>query len=182
MLLETNRHVLLRQMNADDAPVIWEYSLDPQIRESDNRLPDSYEAFADTIHTMITPHEDPQHPRSHYTFCIVLPDNQEHPLGIVYLSIHSHISRQASLGFMLGVDYWKVGYATDALLRILKFGFEELKLHRIFATVLANNHHACHLMQKLEFTQEAHLHETDFFNDQWHDTYIYARLASTWRG
>lgn len=180
MQLETARHVLMRELDADDAPVLWEYSLAPVIREFDDRLPDSYEEFADLVADVIS---DKSHPaRKHYWFCVVLPDDLVHPLGIVYLIVRDEVNRQAELGFMLGVQYWKLGYTTDSIRRLLKFGYQELDLHRIYSKILSENIHARHMLEKLEFRREAHMREAQRFKGRWHDTYIYAHLVSEWRG
>ncbi|MEH2113910.1 GNAT family N-acetyltransferase [Nostoc sp.] len=39
--------------------------------------------------------------------------------------------REANIGYELNTQYWGQGYATEAAHAILKFGFEELGMHRI---------------------------------------------------
>ena len=48
---------------------------------------------------------------------------------------HQH----AELGYWLGVPYWGQGYATEAAREMLRYGFEELQLHRIFASHFKHN-------------------------------------------
>ncbi len=48
---------------------------------------------------------------------------------------HQH----AELGYWLGVPYWGRGYATEAAREVLRYGFEDLRLHRIFASHFKHN-------------------------------------------
>jgi RimJ/RimL family protein N-acetyltransferase len=43
------------------------------------------------------------------------------------------------------------GFATDAAIAFLRFGWEELKLRRILATVEQGNDASTHILQKLRF-------------------------------
>jgi ribosomal-protein-alanine N-acetyltransferase len=46
---------------------------------------------------------------------------------------------QAELGFWIGVDSWGQGYAREAALAVIEFGFERLGLNRIYAHHMARN-------------------------------------------
>src|ERR1017187_3846840 len=48
---------------------------------------------------------------------------------------HQH----AELGYWLGAAYWGQGYATEAAREMMRYGFEELCLHRIFASHFKHN-------------------------------------------
>ncbi|HEX4783380.1 MAG TPA: GNAT family N-acetyltransferase, partial [Candidatus Sulfotelmatobacter sp.] len=48
---------------------------------------------------------------------------------------HQH----AELGYWLGVPYWGQGYATEAAREMLRYGFQDLSLHRIFASHFGHN-------------------------------------------
>src|SRR5215471_6529975 len=56
-------------------------------------------------------------------------------IGLRLAQEHQH----AELGYWLGVSYWEQGYATEAAREMLRYGFEDLKLHRIFATHFKHN-------------------------------------------
>ncbi|MDW3650321.1 MAG: GNAT family N-acetyltransferase [Bacteroidia bacterium] len=46
---------------------------------------------------------------------------------------------KAELGYWIGEPYWNQGYASEALGAILKFGFEELGMNKLFAQHLIDN-------------------------------------------
>ncbi len=72
-----------------------------------------------------------------YTFAVTrLTDS----LFLGAISLHINLAHnRAELGYWIGVPYWGQGYATEAAKRMLKFGFEELTLNRIFAGYFVNN-------------------------------------------
>jgi len=47
--------------------------------------------------------------------------------------------RHTELGFWLGVPFWNNRYVTEAAKAVLKFGFEQISLHKIYATHLFEN-------------------------------------------
>ncbi len=57
-------------------------------------------------------------------------------------SVGLHIERdheRAEMGYWIGVPYWGRGYASEAAQAVVDYGFRELRLNRIYATVFAAN-------------------------------------------
>ena len=53
------------------------------------------------------------------------------------------------IGYVLHPEFHGKGYATEAAERVLRYGFEELKLHRIEAKFMQGNDASLHVMEKL---------------------------------
>lgn len=87
---------------------------------------------------------------------------------------------EAELGFELDPDYWNQGIALEAVRMILKFGFEDLKIHRIWSITKAENIAARKLVEKLHFQHEGTLREQEWLHDHWSDSVIYAILSKEW--
>jgi RimJ/RimL family protein N-acetyltransferase len=89
---------------------------------------------------------------------------------------HQH----AELGYWLGVPYWGQGYATEAAGEMLRYGFEDLKLHRIFASHFKHNPASGRILVKLgmrhEGCQREHLRKWD----QFVDSELYGILRRDW--
>lgn len=60
------------------------------------------------------------------------------------------------IGYVLNPDYHGKGYGTEAALRVLRFGFEKLDLHRIEAKFMQGNAASLHVMEKLGMTLEGY--------------------------
>ena len=89
--------------------------------------------------------------------------------------------RHAELGYWLGAPYWGQGYATEAAREMIRYGFEDLELHRIFASHFGHNPSSGRVLKKLgmryEGCQREHLRKWD----QWVDSELYGLLRQEWK-
>jgi Acetyltransferases, including N-acetylases of ribosomal proteins len=83
---------------------------------------------------------------------------------------------RAEIGYALKPEFWGQGYMTEALLRIIKFGFGELKLHSIEANVNPKNHRSIRLLVNAGFMQEAYFKENFLFDGKFLDSSIFSLL------
>jgi ribosomal-protein-alanine N-acetyltransferase len=83
------------------------------------------------------------------------------------------MNKRAEIGGEMAVDYWGKGIALEAVEAILKFGFEELKLHTIEAKVSPENKGAIHVLEYLGFQKEAHFKDRIYFKEHYLDMAIY---------
>lgn len=58
------------------------------------------------------------------------------------------IERQWEIVYVLKREEWKKGFATEIACRLIKFGFDELHLAEIFATVDDDNFPSIHVLEK----------------------------------
>jgi [ribosomal protein S5]-alanine N-acetyltransferase len=62
------------------------------------------------------------------------------------------IPKEAKLAFYIAPAYWGQGFATESGQAFMQFGFSELGLNRIVASVQDGNDASIHVLQKLGFT------------------------------
>ena len=100
-------------------------------------------------------------------------------VGSISLGIDATHQR-AELGYWIGVSFWNCGYATEAARAIMQFGFQSLKLRRIFASHFAENAASGRVQEKigmkLEGTFRAHFVKWG----QEHDAVFRGILAQEW--
>jgi ribosomal-protein-alanine N-acetyltransferase len=70
--------------------------------------------------------------------------------------------RQAEIGYDLDPPYWGQGIMTEALIAIIDFGFQKMKLNRIELLVMPRNKRSIGLAGKLGFKKEGVLREHGF--------------------
>ncbi|MGB5525702.1 MAG: GNAT family N-acetyltransferase [Gemmatimonadota bacterium] len=77
--------------------------------------------------------------------------------------------RRAELGYWIGLPFWGRGYATEAVVAMVEYGFKELGLNRIFAHHLARNPASGRVLEKAGFVHEglhrAHVLKNGRFED-----------------
>jgi RimJ/RimL family protein N-acetyltransferase len=110
---------------------------------------------------------------------IVLPELAT-VIGHVNLQMVSRTHLQGEIGYVLHPDHSGRGYAREAALVLMRLGFEELGLHRIFGRCDARNTSSARLMERLGMRREAHLRENEYVKGEWTDELVYAMLASEW--
>ncbi len=91
-------------------------------------------------------------------------------VGIINLSqIFYGPLQSAYLGYGLGVDFTGKGYARDAVKRIVSFAFNELKLHRVEASIQPENSRSIRLVKALGFQQEGYSPRYLKIGGRWRD-------------
>ncbi len=93
--------------------------------------------------------------------------------GIGFSKIDDH---KAEIGYWLGEKYWNQGIMTDAVKLITKFGFENLKLARIFAKVYLPNKASKKVLEKAGFKLEGILRKETKKDDKLIDVYLLAKV------
>lgn len=89
---------------------------------------------------------------------------------------HQH----AELGYWLGVPYWGKGYATEAAREVLRYGFADLRLHRIFASHFRANTASGRVLMKLGMRHEGGQREHFRKWDRFVDSELYGILRQEW--
>ncbi len=91
---------------------------------------------------------------------------------------HSH----AEMGFWIGVDWWRQGYATEAAEAVLQFGFETLKLNRIHAHHMLRNPASGRVLEKIGMKREGILRERVRKWGVFEDVAVLSVLRKEWPG
>ncbi len=104
---------------------------------------------------------------------------RENEIGKLIGLIGLHIDKthqKAELGYWLGKDFWGNGYLTETVNAVLKFGFEELSLNKIYATHFLYNPASEKVMQKSGMRLEGLLRKEYFHHGEFLDVNRYSIL------
>jgi len=91
-----------------------------------------------------------------------------------------HGSEQGEIWYLVRPDQWGRGIAQAAASELLRLGFSELNLHRIFATCLPENPASSRVLEKIGMRKEGHQIQNLKIHSVWHDSYLYAILRAEW--
>lgn len=103
-------------------------------------------------------------------------------VGEVLLKFTNARALQGEVGYVFNSDFAGKGFATEATLAIVDYGFNHLGLHRIFARINAHNMGSIRVIERLGFRREAHFVQNDSYNGIWGDELVYAMLVHEWPG
>jgi len=81
------------------------------------------------------------------------------------------------LGYLIGHSYWNKGYATEATRELLRYGFGELRLNRVYAEVFAGNDASSRVLTKCGMRLEGRLRQHVRKWGQYIDILVYGILA-----
>ena len=85
---------------------------------------------------------------------------------------------RAEIGYMLDPGYWNTGLMSEAIARVIDFGFNEMKLHSIEAVINPENSVSRKTLQKFNFIKEAYFKENFFFEGKFFDSEVYSLIRS----
>ena len=102
-------------------------------------------------------------------------------VGVINLSqiFHGPL-KSAYLGYGLFADFTGRGYATDAVRLMVRYAFNELKLHRIEANIQPNNTASIKLVARLGFSKEGFSPKYLKISGQWRDHERWALIKENW--
>jgi len=85
---------------------------------------------------------------------------------------------KAEIGYDIAKSFWGRGYASEAINSLLDYAFSSLKMNRIEAKVVPENLNSIKLLQKLNFTFEGTLRQSERVDGKFNDLSIYSKLMS----
>lgn len=121
-------------------------------------------------------------PRKSYNFAVEL---KEKPgiIGGFGISDVNQYQGTAELGYWLGQDYWRQGYATEGVSRLIDYAFFNLRLRRLKIPAFATNPASNGLAKSLGFTCEGRLRQAVKCKatGKIHDENVWSLLRKEWR-
>ncbi|PEU97855.1 GNAT family N-acetyltransferase [Bacillus cereus] len=96
---------------------------------------------------------------------------------IGHIVFHKYFGEHTyEIGWVFNPKYFNKGYASEAAKAILKYGFKEMKLHRIIATCQPENPPSYRVMEKIGMRREGYFKKCIPHGNEWWDEYYYAIL------
>lgn len=97
------------------------------------------------------------------TSCTLTVYLEKTPIGLIGLSINEH-DNNAEISYIFDQDYCGNGYCTEASRKLLEMCFNDLDLHRVFASTIDGNIASSRVLEKLGFIHEGTRKEAAFVN------------------
>jgi diamine N-acetyltransferase len=93
------------------------------------------------------------------------------------------IDNSAEFGIMIGEkEYWNKGYGRETALLMLKHGFEDLNLNRIYLHVFTENSRGIKAYEAAGYIKEGVLRQAMYKNGKYNDVLLMSVLHSEWKG
>ena len=176
LYLETER-LAIRPIQLNDKISVFEYRSDFETNKYQGWIPETIndvEFFINGIAKQINI------PETWFQFVLIEKKSQK-IIGDLGLHFLDKQNKQVEIGCTLNKNFHYIGYASEAVRRIIDLLFVELKKHRIIVSIDPNNESSIRLVERIGFRKEAHFVESLFVNGKWTDDLIYALIEKDWK-
>ncbi len=178
-VLHTDR-LILRDYALDDLEAVHGFRSDPLVARYWTGRPDTLE---DTQKFLTRVRESAsQQPRTQYRLAVALRETEMVIGGCSLYGMTDAVLREGGIGYYLNRLFWGRGYATEIASGLLRFGFEQLNLHRIHGDCAPENAASTQVMRKIGMRQEGHQRENYWTGSEWQDSLLFAILDYEWKG
>ncbi len=168
----TSKRLVFRKMLPSDDEDMFEYAQNPAV----------------TRYLLWEPHISKKFTRSYLRFiqsqysagtffdwALTLAENGK-MIGTCGFSYIDKENNSAEVGYVLNPSYWGRGIASEALFRVMEFGFIELDLNRIYVRIMEGNTASERVAVRCGMRHEATLRKSMFIKNEYRTIKIYALL------
>lgn len=163
--------LLLREIQASDAPAIFNYRSDAVSNQYQGWIPERLEEVDDFIENKIA--KEFNQIDTWFQLAIVAKESKE---LIGDLGLHFLENQIVEVGASINKAHQGKGYATEALESIIEFLFSQVDKQKIKASVDPRNLASIAMIEKLEFKKEAHYKKSFFLRGEWVDDVVYGLI------
>lgn len=174
--LETER-LLLRRVKNEDADQVFAIRSNPETMKF---IPRPLLANTDEALEHIRMIEDKIANNEGINWAITLKGDDT-LLGVIGHYRIKPENYRAEIGYMVHPDAQGKGIVTEAVKKVVEYGFEVMQLHSIEAIIDPANYGSARVLEKNGFVREAHLKENEFYDGKFIDTVIYSLLKRNFK-
>lgn len=169
--------LLLREFIENDLDAIFHYESDPNVVKyvcygSTTRIDCERELQFHIQHQQLQS-------RIFYHLALELCETKA-MIGWCGIKIVNTQHSEGELGYALDQAYWGRGYMFEAAKSMVAFGFQTLRLHRIYGTCHPDNYSSIRVLEKIGMQYEGCFRENRLCKGNWRNTNIYAILEQEW--
>jgi len=169
-IVRTGR-LVLRDLEEADCRAVHRYASDPEVIRYMDWGPNTEEETKKFVQRASEGQRE--QPRKNYELAIILKEDGQ-LIGGCSIHVSDSNNREGWIGYCLSRHFWRQGYATETAKALLRFGFDQLGLHRIFSLCDPENLASAHVLEKVGMEQEGRFRERKFRKGKWHDELSYA--------
>lgn len=167
-VLETER-LVLRQISIADAEDIFLLRTNPEAMKYINRPAlQSNDDVIELINKMTNTAE-------RINWGITLK-NQNKIIGTIGYHKIDKENYRAEIGYMLSPEYWNTGLMSEAITKVIEYGFNAMNLHSIEAVINPENTVSRKILRKFNFIKEGYFKENFYFEGKFLDSEVYSLI------
>tara|TARA_Y100000296_G_C5173596_1_gene258722 strand:+ start:1378 stop:1905 length:528 start_codon:yes stop_codon:yes gene_type:complete len=174
MIFETKR-LIIRDFTESDIETVHHLVQEPEIYKYQTWGPNTLENTRSFIEMAISQQKDL--PRKTYEMAIIEKESNT-LIGAIGIRTYDH--NKGDLGYWINKNLWGKGYATEATIGLIKYGFETLGLNKVSATADPNNQGSLKVLEKCKMQEEGYLKSDLLVRGEYRDSVLMAILRESW--
>ena len=178
VLLETERLILRRFTMEDDAAMFANWVTDPDVtRYLMWKTHDNVEETRQILSEWVSSYEKP----GHYHWAMEIKETGT-LIGSIAAVIVKDDIEMVHIGYCIGKAWWRKGYTSEALMRLVQFFFEDVGMNRVESRHDPRNPNSGKVMKKAGLRYEGTMRAADWNNQGRCGAAYYAILAKDYFG
>jgi ribosomal-protein-alanine N-acetyltransferase len=174
----TTARLNLRELLLSDAPDVLIFRGDPDVQRYNGPVLQTI----GEVQTLIEEVRAEYTAQEGLTWAVTLK-NSVTVLGLFGFHDWNKYHRRAEIGYDLARAYWGQGIGAEAVRAMVRFGFEQMNLNRIYAGTIADNYESVRLLEKVGFQREGVRRQYSWEEDStFHDSAMYSLLRHEYTG
>ncbi len=97
-------------------------------------------------------------------------------VGAIDLFDYNPSYQRVGVGILIAEPFREKGFASEALELVLKYCFETLRVHQVFANIAGNNKQSIRLFERMEFVRSGTKKDWLLTDGAWTDEFFYQRI------
>ena len=174
--LETERLALREFRYSDNAPVLKNWAGDPLIQKM---YSEPVYSTAEEVNTLLCKYISAYAAGEAYRWAITQRGDEECIGQIAYFMVNA-ANGWGEIEYYIGREYQNKGYVTEAVKRILQYGFEDMGLHKVQICHKSNNAPSKRVIEKCGFVYEGTLRDFFYIDGEYLDRLYYSMLENEW--
>lgn len=168
------RNLLLTELKFSDVPQIVKHAANKHISDNTLNLPFPY-TEKDAVYWINLAYQGFKN-GTHIIYGIRLKTEDEF-IGGIGLTIEQKFNR-AEVGYWIAEPFWNKGYATEATISIIRFGFDKMGLNKITSSHFDKNPASGKVMINSGMSKEGELKEHILKHSVYHSLILYGLTKS----
>ncbi len=174
-LLETPR-LILRKVKKSDAQDMYEYFSDADVsRYLTWDIHESLKYTKKYLKYLVGQYKTGEY----LDWAIVLKDSGK-VIGTVGYTALGLQHAKCEIGYVLNKNYWGMGFATEAVCKVLDYSFNEIEFNRVEARVIEGNTASASVLEKCGLLYEGTFKDEVFVKGKFYNVKHYAALKNSW--
>jgi ribosomal-protein-alanine N-acetyltransferase len=169
------QRLILREFVKSDFEAVHAYSSDPRVTRYLFFGPRDEEGTADYLEGLLASQRE--RPRTRFELAVEEIASAR-VIGACDLSIIE--CNVVDLGYMLGIENWGKGLATEIALALIDAAFFDLRADRVISTVDVNNSASIRVLEKIGMRWEAVYRKHRRAKNRWWDCHLFVLPREVW--